>query len=611
MKPISRIFLILLFSLSIHALAQKQFNDLHTGNRDGMMWFNLSSLNWIEAFDSLHVIMEERYPFTEWKGIDWDQKLNLTRPKIQEAQNEGNFVMLTGALLEYLLSIPDGHITMLDFVKAFNQARQAGSFGLNMIPITDGSVVVNIVPEWGPAYLAGLRCGDEILSWNGTPILEVPEMEVYNNPNGVSANYATEEGRLISRYMILSRDSISATIDLSFISHETGSQHTATLQVGYLHVQDEDAPDSLTLEEIRQTAIYDSVKSAITYFNEQSIDKLVFDLRHNNGGNDLMGSAISGFFIESPMFYEYITGTSDDNYTIIDSIITVPETPKFNGEVVVMVSPKDISTGEGIPMMLQRLHNARVISFWGTNGSFGIIPNVVIMPDSLQFILFPYARSLDQDQVIQLDSDSLLLGGVQPDIKIPLTVERVIEQWPEGKDVELEYAISMLLDIPEFEQQKVFRIYPNPADAAFRIEYNSENPMTIRITDVSGRLVRVVEHFTSGQAIDINDLRAGLYFVAIDDNQRYFVEKLLELYQNQSTLDAMLTWTELSGGTYGLGISKHSQQLGIGHDGETVGFISFASVNPETGSAIVFSYNQHNREFLGSVVPAIYNLIYP
>ena len=562
MKSTIYLFHILLLSLTIHVSAQKQIETFNSGSRSGMMWFNLSSLNWIDAFDSLHVIMEERYPFTEWKAINWDQKYNLTNPKVQEAQQEGDFVMLTESLFEYLLSIPDGHVMFLDFVKAFSQAKQAGSLGLNMIPISDGSIVTNIIPEWGPAYIAGLRCGDEILSWNGTPILEVPEMEVFNNYNGSSSNFATEDGRLISRYQMLSRDSVAAIVDVTFISHETGAQQTVSLtavadtfsllyqaslltapiqepeskvvykildgQIGYLHVKDEDAPDSLTLEEIRSTdSTYLKVKEAITYFNAQNIDKLVFDLRYNGGGNDLLGSAISGFFTQTPMFYEFITGTIDDNYAIIDSIITEPETPYFNGEVIVMVGPKDISTGEGIPMMLQKLPNGRVISFWGTNGSFGIVPNVVIMPDSLQFILFPYARSLDENMVIQIDTDSLLIGGVQPDIKIPLTVERVIEQWQEGKDVELEYAINTLLDIPEISRQKMFKIYPNPANSTFYIQYDSEKPLTIMITDFSGRMIKRIEHYVTGQAIDVSDMKAGIYFVSINDNQPYQVEKLL------------------------------------------------------------------------------------
>ena len=556
----TKILLIALLTCTMTVMAQKQINTQTPVNRD-MMWFNLSSLNWIESFDSLHVIMEERYPFTEWKGINWDQKLSLTQPKIQEAQNEGDLVKLTGAFFEYLLSIPDGHITMIDLVQAFSQSSQSGSFGLNMIPITDGSIIANLVPEYGSAYSAGLRCGDEILSWNSIPILEVPKMEVYNNFSGLSANYATAEGRLLSRYIMLCRDSVGANVNVTFKSHETGSQQTISLtavadtfnllsqarrltapvqetndkviykvldgQIGYLFVQDEDASDTLTIEELRQTEIYLKVKEAITYFNGQNIEKLVFDLRYNNGGHDLLGSLISGFFIQTPMFYEYVTGNSDDNYAIIDSIITVPETPLFNGEVVVMVSPKNISTGEGIPMMLQRLDNAQVVSFWGSNGSFAITPNVVIMPDSMQFILFPYSRSLDHSQAIQLDTDVDLVGGIQPDIRIPLTVERVIEQWEESKDVELEYAISILLDIPENLDENQFKLYPNPTHDFFIVDYNSEKLVTLSIYDIHGRLVKIVDNYTAGQVISIRELTLGIYFVKLENHKLNLVKKLI------------------------------------------------------------------------------------
>ncbi|MBC8456388.1 MAG: hypothetical protein H8D67_00135, partial [Deltaproteobacteria bacterium] len=109
MKPKNHLFLILLLSLSIHALAQKQPDNPNPINRDQMMIFDLSSLDWINAFDSLHAILEERYPFTEWKAIDWDQKKDLIRPKIEEAQNEGDPVKHTEALYEYLYSVPDGY----------------------------------------------------------------------------------------------------------------------------------------------------------------------------------------------------------------------------------------------------------------------------------------------------------------------------------------------------------------------------------------------------------------------------------------------------------------------------------------------------------------------
>lgn len=520
--------------------------------------FDYSQFSWIDAFDSLHACMAERYPFTEWKAIDWDQKKSHTWLKILAAQNEADTVKLSEALFEYLYSIPDGHVQMIGNINKFKEARQTGGFGLNMIPIADGKIVANIVQEEGQAYSAGIRCGDEILSWKETPILDVPEMEVYNNFGGLSTNYATLEGRLISRYEVLSRDSLGTEVEITYISHETGVENTVTLtaedddyaimqqaffltssvnnfddivfyeifedQVGYLRVLHEGC-EGETIEEVRLSEIYLEVREAITYFNEQNVDKLIIDLRLNAGGNDILGSAISGFFVDNPMFYEYITGTSDENFAIIFELITEIETPHFNGEVVVIVGPNCISTGEGIPMMLQKLPKAQVISFWGTNGSFGITPNVVLMPEGL-IILFPYGRSLNEEMVIQLDTDAEMIGGIQPDVKIPLTTERVIAQWDEGKDVELEYAISTLLDVTELTAENDFMLYPNPANDY--VVLIAPNINRIIFFNTAGKIIRSI--IASGEnhfEVNISGFKAGVYLCRIITKNRVFNHKLI------------------------------------------------------------------------------------
>ncbi|MBI9038190.1 MAG: T9SS type A sorting domain-containing protein [Bacteroidales bacterium] len=557
MKTINYLFIGLFLFLSVNMQAQKQLNNNTYVNQRELEPFDLSNMDWINAFDSLHAIMEERYPFTEWKGIDWEQKSSLIRPKIQIAQNETDTFRYCEALFEYVYSIPDGHVYLSGNYGLYKNARLGGSFGLNMIPITDGKIIANIVPENGPAYLAGIRCGDEILSWNGIPIQDIPEIEVYNY-----YNYATTDGRLLSRYQILSRDSVGVVISLEYISRETGVQQTTTLtsendgfelfiqahfltaepiinldtlvfyetldnQIGYLRILGElTEGNPMTIEEIRQTKVYLAVQEALTYFQSQSIDKLIIDLRFNVGGHDLLGSAISGFFMSDTVFYEYLTGTSDENYAIMIAIMTEPETPYFDGDVVAMVGPNCLSTGEGIPMIIRSLPNAQVISFWGTNGSFGLTGYHILMPDNIN-IASPCARSLNEDMVIQLDSDSTLAGGVQPDIKIPLTVERVIEQWQEGKDVELEYAKSVLLDIPEISNDHGFILFPNPASSIIHLKYSSIKPISIQIVDISGRPLKRIENFTTDQEIDISDLKTGLYFVYIINNQKHIVGKLL------------------------------------------------------------------------------------
>jgi carboxyl-terminal processing protease len=537
----TKILFIAILTCSITVMAQKQFDNPIQVNRNEGEMFDLRTLDWLNAFDSLHSIMQVRYPFTEWKGINWDQKFTQTQPKIQEAQTEFDVVKFTGAMLEYLYSIPDGHIAYFGD-SLFKQTTQSGSFGLNILPISDGSIVVNIVPDSNAAYLTGIRCGDEIISWNGTPISELPEQKVYNSSCG------TMEGKLLNRYQLLCRDSVGAMVDITFVSRETGNQHTVTLtaeadnfqlydqsrfltgyipdpnnlvyheildnQVGYLRLLSELCPDGLTLDSIRKTDIYLAVKEAITDFNEQNIEKLVFDLRINNGGIPLLGSAISGFFIETPLFWEYSSGSSTINFAILDTIITVPESTHFDGEVIVIVGPNDISTGEGIPMILQRLPNVRVVSFWGTNGSFGNMYDLVVMPVEGQFFIYPYGRSYDENMVIQLDSDSNMVGGIQPDIRIPLTVERVIEQWQDGKDVELEYAIGLLLGIDEPIAENLSKIYPNPAFDLVTVECPDIREVLLISPTGQTVLHKKVDGLSSVQ-LSASSLPSGLYLCQI------------------------------------------------------------------------------------------------
>ncbi|NCC73553.1 MAG: T9SS type A sorting domain-containing protein [Sphingobacteriia bacterium] len=522
--------------------------------------FDFSQYDWVTCFDSLHEMLSERYAFTEWRGVDWDSKKTLTRPLIETAMSDSDTVAFTAAMYSYLYSIPDGHIMYRGNVNTYTQEYQAGSYMLNMIPLTDGTVVANIVTEDGPAFLAGICTGDRIISWNGIPVEDIPPLEVYNNFNSLATNYGTLEGRLISRYEMLSRDSIGAVAEVVFQPHGKESAKTVVLtceddgyntllqayfltapmpdfdsvvswsvldeEIGYLRILHEGAEGN-TLDEIRQTIVYQNVKSAIQYFNDHAIDKLVMDLRFNMGGNDLLGAVIAGFFHNEPSFYEYITGNSDEGFEVKDTVITQPESPCFLGEVVAMVGPNCISTGEGIPMMIQRLSNGRVVSFWGSNGSFGMVAEAIILTDSLQFILYPFGRSLDIDHMIQLDSDKDMTGGVQPDIRIPLTVERVIEQWQQGKDVELEYAKSLLLDVPENKQHEAYQLYPNPAKGCFRINCQPGKSVSVVIRDIHGRILKQQNHFLQDMATDISDLKSGFYLVYIQDDQEYSVKKLI------------------------------------------------------------------------------------
>lgn len=555
MKKRTIIIALITILFSINGMGQ-------SNNIGGVTTFDYSNLSWIEAFDSLHSCMSLRYPYTEWKAVNWPEKKTVTRPHIEEAQNSGDTIAFIKYLFEYLYQIPDGHIDLLGELDSFKQSIIAGSYGFNMIPIDDGTVVVSFVPEESPAYTAGLRSGDQILKWNGIHIDSVGNKECLN----YFRNYATSEGRMFSRYLMLSRDSINSSSEISYLSNKTKVESTITLtafndylemyfiglfntaqppnmdslvyydelenNVGYLYIGAETS-EGITPEEIMQSPDFIKVQDAITYFNDNDIDKLIVDLRFNLGGNDLQAAVMMGLFYENTSFYEHITGSYDDNYEIIYSLLTEPLTPKYEGEVAVIVDPNCISTGEGLAMMFQRLENAQIISHWGTNGSFGMVDyEPVLLPAGLA-VSFPQGRSLDENYVIQLDSDSTLSGGVIPDIRVPINVENIILQWEKGRDVQLEYAQSLLLDVDEKIKNHEFLVYPIPCSNILNIKITSGKIANYKIDFFNSQGQKMLTNqlnYTGGNQVftlDLSHLVGGMYFYRISSEVKVVLGKIV------------------------------------------------------------------------------------
>ena len=553
MKTITIALIVIIFS--INGMGQSNIHrDIST--------FDYSNLSWTEAFDSLHACMSLRYPYTEWKAIDWPEKETITRPLIIDAQNSSDTIAFIQYLFEYLYQIPDGHVDLVGDLDSFKQSKIAGSYGFNMLPLDDGTVVASFVPEESPAYIAGLRSGDQILKWNGTHIDSVGSKEYLN----YYRNYATTDGRLFSRYLMLSRDPVNTVAEIAFLSNQSKVESTITLtafddsmemyligiyntaqpinidslvyydvlenNVGYLYIAAE-MEEGITPEEIIQSPDFIKVQDAITFFNNNDIDKLIVDLRFNLGGNDLQAAVMMGLFYENASFYEHITGSYDDNYEVIYSLWTEPLTPLYEGEIAVIVDPNCISTGEGLAMMFQRLENAQIVSHWGTNGSFGMVDYApVLLPVGLA-VTSPQARSLNENYLIQLDSDSTLVGGVQPDIKVPLTVVNVILQWNEGRDVQLEYAQSLLLDVDEISINQECLVYPNPCSDFLNIKIISRDVVDYKIDIFNSYGQKILsneldnyrgdEFFT----LDLRQLVSGVYFYTLSGGVEEITGKII------------------------------------------------------------------------------------
>ncbi len=546
--------MLLLTNVYVFAIGQNNIIN----NQINRSYYDFSELSFIGAYDSMHATLALRYPFTEWKAIDWEVKNINTRPKIIDALITSDTLAFTSALFEYLYQIPDGHIELSGVSEQYKYQTVGGTYGFNMMKIDDGSVVVTYIPEESPAYIAGLRTNDRILKWNGVDIDEVGNKEYLN----YFRNYATEEGRTYSRYLMLGRDSIGKVSEISYQNYQTREETTISLtafddsmelfligvyntaspnfdslvtytilesNVGYLAFTAE-ACESMTPEEIMTCPDFLKVQEAIHFFNDNDIEDIVIDLRFNLGGNDLQAAVTMGLFYQNASFYEHITANYDYDYEVIYSLWTEPLTPLYNGDIAVIVDPNCVSTGEGLAMMFQRLDNAKIVSHWGTNASFGMVDyDPILLPADLQ-VVFPQARSLDESYHIQLDSDSMLKGGVSPEIKVPLNSQNVMDQWNLGVDVQLQYAQSLLLNI-DYLKEGSCTLYPIPCDNHIIVDFPDgiSGDFTFMLYDMLGKVVFSTYLFHNGfnSGLNVSTINSGSYYYIIKNREYEFSGKLI------------------------------------------------------------------------------------
>jgi carboxyl-terminal processing protease len=174
---------------------------------------------------------------------------------------------------------------------------------------------------------------------------------------------------------------------------------------------------------------------------------IIVDVRGNPGGRDQLVAQMMSHFFTEPDFYEYqyvdnwLTGLGF--LDIVFRLAVEPKEPHYGGPIVVLVDASTVSSGEGFPMLAQRLPEGHVVGVYGTHGSFGMCCGTVRLPGDAE-VLFPTGQAHDADHQVLLEGNQDLQGGVAPDIRVPLTRETVYAMFVEGEDVVLQRALEAL-----------------------------------------------------------------------------------------------------------------------------------------------------------------------
>jgi Periplasmic protease len=438
------------------------------------------NLSWTEAFVSLNALMKERYAFTEWRKVDFDALNRTWEPVVADAEKHRDKAAYLRALKGYLYAIPDGHANLLPASGDFGakDADIGGGFGIALVQIDSGDVIVSYVANGSAAENAGIAEGNLVTAWNGQEIHDAinatPYIWVTKKPSTLEG-IRLQQARLVTRAPVGTaaamtftggpayesrsvnltayNDSYDSLIKSSFFVgkqiNDIGAAdplNGITPQIANATVTSRTLPGGYTYIRILGESYdaYPAFKAAMQSAIANNSPGVVLDFRWNGGGEDNLAACAAGWYLEKPAFYEHATmydpGTGQA--VPITSLWSAPQAVRYDGPVAMMVSPDTISSGEGVPMMLTKTGLGAVVSWYGSDGAFGINGLQAVMPLDI-YVLFPAGASLDENYRIQLDSNASFTGGVAPTVRVPLTRDTVTRAMAD-EDVQLAYAIQWL-----------------------------------------------------------------------------------------------------------------------------------------------------------------------
>lgn len=436
---------------------------------------DLSGMSYSKAFVAMNERLSREYPFGEWKKIDWNELQSNYVPIFEQAEHDKNVDLYYKTLREYLFSLRDGHIKIVndnvyDGNKVFKQ-EVGGGFGLSTVQLDNGKVLVSLVLENSPAAKSGMKLGAEIVAWDGKTGKEAFEQTTWSENN-----MATDEVKRFNQGRFMVRAPIGKEVQVEFRnwgeSEPTRTKLTAyddqfeTLKKTKTKLTQADLDVSPIegkiidngygyvkikhfLPKSNVTAPAKSMADLLKMFQDKQAKGLIIDLRDNPGGDDQLAADLAGFFVQEEKHYEFVsyynryTGKFELNRNEVVKV--KPSKPYFDGKVAILINSRTGSSGEGLPLVLKDLPHVQIVGFTSTAGSFGLMssPIEIKMPEGY-IIHFPDGRSLNQDKVVQGDADQSGVGGAVPDIKIPLNEKTFKESVMDGQDVELKVAIEAL-----------------------------------------------------------------------------------------------------------------------------------------------------------------------
>ena len=430
---------------------------------------NYTFYGWSKAFRKANSFLEKYYAFGDWKGIDWNALQSEFGARIGAAEETKDKLAYYTALREYVHSLPDGHVKLIGNDLGLRKTNIGGSFGLSLVELDDGRVIVREIIPGYQIDQSGLLWGAEILTWDHHQIAAAIDQ---SSTLWSTSPIPTQDEIHFQKLNFLARASIGSPVTFSYQNPGDSTVHEVTITAvddqmdlyaksltigtqtkisslftkpvearilsngyGYLKINVE-FPTFAGLHPVRM------VQEAVSRFVAAEVPGVIIDVRSNPGGVDMMAPNMMAYFTQDSMFYERVAHLRESGeFQTVGELILKPASQSYTGPVAMLIDNQTLSTGEGFPLIMKTLNRGPIVGFCGTDGSFGMTGSKIKLPGGYT-IAFPNGASFDKNGIIQCDSDSLMQGGIVPNIRVPITEENMRAIYIEGRDVVFETAIN-------------------------------------------------------------------------------------------------------------------------------------------------------------------------
>jgi C-terminal processing protease CtpA/Prc len=408
---------------------------------------DLSNLSFLEAFDALVDELRLRYPFTEYKAIDWDAIVAEYRPRIERADDEGDFVAFQIAMMRFAVDLRDGHV-YVDPNGEYLIAQFLGGLGITIGETDDGQVIVTDLAGGGPAAEAGVELGATVVEWNGEPVEDAIEATELIFPS--SSPHTTR----LQQLSLLPRGEVGDGVSLSYANSDGGTQ---TVELRFVDdfdgLIDAFGGDDVIVEMpvtvellpsglgyIRVNTFADDLvlmthawEWAIDELNAVGAPGLIVDVRGNAGGSGGLPTYFAGSFYDDKFeLAESRFATESGEFVPNGKVIVEPAPVQWNGPVAVLIDENCASACEIFAAAMAADADHLIVGQYPTAGV-----EASVYPWLLPGDLFFQAPL----EYLEADGGVWIEGvGVPPTVEVPVTAENLLGD----EDVVLEAAETAL-----------------------------------------------------------------------------------------------------------------------------------------------------------------------